>query len=251
MSFEILMNGVGNAFSRVHWGTNFLVRDGSYCLAVDCPDSYLRALAENDFEGEDGTLGVEEIDGMFITHLHGDHVNGLEMTLAYRRYVVGEPMDLYATPPVANDLWNRRLGVALGQSWDGENFQALTPEDYYELHEIPWDGEAEVGPFTLTPRQTLHHIPTAALRITDGEATLGYSCDTAFDESLIDWLADADLVLHETSPGPAHTKLADLDELSEELREKMLVVHLPDEALELESEVGLEFAEEGRVYEVG
>jgi ribonuclease BN (tRNA processing enzyme) len=251
MSFEILMNGVGNAFSRVHWGTSFVVRDGSFCLAVDCPDSYLRALAANDFDHEGDSLGVDDIDGIFITHLHGDHVNGLEMTLAYRRNVVGDPMAVYATPPVANDLWDRRLAVALERSWDGENYEALAPDDYYELYKLPWDEEAEVGPFTLTPRQTLHHIPTAAVRIGDGDATLGYSCDTAFDESLIDWLADSELVVHETSPGPAHTNLAELRKLPEALREKMLVVHLPDDVLGLESEVDLEFAEEGQVYEVG
>lgn len=251
MAFELLMNGVGNAFSRVHWGTSFLVRDGSYCLAVDCPDSYLRALSEHGFEHQGESFGVEDLDAMFITHLHGDHVNGLEMTLAYRRYIVGEPLELYATPPVAEDLWERRLGVALGQSWDGSNFQSLAPEDFYNLHEISREKRADVGPFTLTPRQTLHHIPTAAVRITDGDVTLGYSCDTAFDEELVDWLSDAELIMHETSPGPAHTRLADLRQLSEQLREKMLVVHLPDDTLALESEVDLEFAEEGEIYEVG
>jgi len=251
MGFELLANGVGNAFSRLHWGTSFVVRDGSYCLAVDCPDSYRRALAENGFEHGDESLGLGDLDAMFITHLHGDHVNGLEMTLAYRRYVVGEPMDLYTTPPVANDLWGRRIGVSLGQTWDGSSHVALTPEDYYDLHDIPWGETAEIGPFSLTTRQTIHHVPTAALRIGDGDATLGYSCDTAYDESLIDWLADADLVLHETSPGPGHTQLDELRELPPEIREKTLLVHLPDELLEMESEVQLEFAEEGRIYEVG
>ena len=49
MSFDVLINGVGDAFSRRHWGTNFLCRSGDFVLAVDCPDSYRRALNTNKF----------------------------------------------------------------------------------------------------------------------------------------------------------------------------------------------------------
>lgn len=250
MTFELMMNGVGNAFSRRHWGTNFLLRKDDYILGVDCPDSYRRALLENAFEHGGEPLDVEAIDAMIITHLHGDHVNGLEMVLAYRRYVLEQKLNLWVPPPLKGTLWQQRLGASLGRSWNGERYECLNAETYYNLHELSWQESTTVGPFDVTVRQTVHHIPTAALRISDGETTLGYSCDTAWDESLIEWLCDSDLILHETSYGAGHTPLFKLLELPEEIRSKMVVVHLPDDLLGIEEEVDVEFGKEGKIYAV-
>lgn len=248
MSFDILMNGVGNAFSREHYGTNFILKKDEFVLAVDCPDSYRNALHDHSFEHKGEELDVDALDAIVITHLHGDHVNGLEMTLAYRRYVSGGPLPIHTSPEVADKLWHNRLEVSLGQSFNGESYDTLEPADYYELAEIHWGEPTRIGPFEITTRRTVHHLPTMAMRISDGEHTLGYSCDTAFDPELIDWLADADLVMHETSFGPGHTPLEKLLGLDEELREKMLVVHLPEGFQPIDA---IEFARQGEIYRVG
>lgn len=247
MSFEVWMNGVGDAFSVEHYKTNFLVVRDDFVLAVDCGDSYRRALHDNGWERDGAPLDVDRIDALFLTHLHGDHVNGLEMALAFRRYSKGGPWSIYTSPEVVERLWDDRLGVSLGQSWTGEQFEQNAPGDFYELTDVGWGETVEIGPFEVETRKTTHHLPTTALRITDGDATLGYSCDTVFDPTLIEWLADADTIIHETSYGPAHTPLFKLMELSEEIRDKMLVVHYPDEIEPVEE---LEFAEEGSVYPI-
>ena len=251
MAFDMLMNGVGNAFAVESWGTHFLLQKDDYLLGVDCPDSYRRALRENGFENADGLpLDVDSLDGLVITHLHGDHVNGLEMLLAYRRYIVGEPLDLYMHPQAADHLWDRRLEVSLGQSWNGERHESLYPEDYYELHPIPWETPVQIGPFEVETRETIHHITTMAMRVSDGDASLGYSCDTAFDPDLIDWLAEADAILHETSLGPGHTPLQALEGLDPKIKQRMRLAHLPDELLDLADDTDLDFAEEGAIYRV-
>ena len=58
--------------------------------------------------------------------------------------------------------------------------------------------------------------------------TLGYSADTAFDPDLISFLSAADLIIHETNFGPAHTPYSSLAALPAELRSKMRLVHYPD-----------------------
>ena len=76
-------------------------------------------------------------------------------------------------------------------------------------------------------RRTIHHIPTSALRIRAGGRTLGFSSDTAYDESLIAWLAEADLVVHETNLG-VHTPYEKLAALPADLRAKMRLIHYTD-----------------------
>ena len=73
----------------------------------------------------------------------------------------------------------------------------------------------------------MHHIPTSALRVSAGGATLGYSADTAFDPALIDWLAASDLFLHETNYG-THTPLDRLLGVDAAVRARMRLIHYPD-----------------------
>jgi len=75
---------------------------------------------------------------------------------------------------------------------------------------------------------TRHHIPTTALRIHAGDICLGYSADTSFDPSLIAWLDEADAFLHETGHG-IHTPYAKLAALAEATRQKMWLIHYPDD----------------------
>ena len=72
---------------------------------------------------------------------------------------------------------------------------------------------------------------TTALRISiEGRARplLGYSADTAFDPELIEWLAEAELIIHETNFG-VHTPLAALVGLPAEQRARMRLIHYPDQ----------------------
>lgn len=247
--FQVLMNGVGDAFSRVHWGTNFLLQHGDFLLAIDCPDSYLRTLATSGFEHRGEALAPEHIDALWLTHLHGDHVNGLEMTMAYLRFYAGRALPVYTSPEAAADLWERRLQASLGVLYDGTEWIEQKLEDFLNVHVIDWEQPTQVGPFSIEARPTVHHLPATAMRITDGDATLGYSCDTAWDPELIAWLEGCDLIIHESSLGPAHTPLERLMELPEEMRRKMLVVHYPDALIG--ADLGpLTLATQGQTYTV-
>lgn len=220
---DVTALGVGDAFSARWYSTCLLVHHDGARLLIDCPHPIRKVLAESAPD-----VDLPDIDAVVLTHLHGDHCSGLEGFAFFSHFVLQRPVSLVAWEPVADRLWER---LAPGMDRLRPDLtsppRTMTRDDYFAITDLPLDHPVTVGPFTLEARPTLHHVPTTALRITAGGRTLGYSADTAFDPSLLDWLADADFVIHETNLG-THTPLADLVALPSPVRDKVALVHYPD-----------------------
>jgi len=75
------------------------------------------------------------------------------------------------------------------------------------------------------------------MRLRKIERSIGISSDTAFDPSLIAFLAKADVIVHETNHGPAHTAYADLLTLDAGVKARMHLIHYPDEFDPAKSEI--------------
>lgn len=226
-AFDVIALGVGDTFSEVHHPTSLLLIAEGFHLAIDCPDMYRRVLRDASLRGA-GPLSITDIDDVLLTHVHGDHMNGLEGFGFFKHFAEHKQVRLHTTPEVREGLWERRLESSMGRLWNGEGFTTMEFDDYFDAHLLGWEGVNRVGPCEVELRRTKHHVPTCALRVRCGNRTLGYSCDTAFDPELIDWLSGADLIIHETNLGPAHTLASDLANLPEPLRQKMRLVHYPD-----------------------
>src|SRR5690606_40580767 len=89
--------------------------------------------------------------------------------------------------------------------------------------------EAEVAGLRVRARWTTHPIPTAGFLVSDGSRTLGWAGDTAYEDAHIEWLSQANLIVHEANLGPAHTPIENLNALPESVRGRMRLVHLPDD----------------------
>ena len=50
-----------------------------------------------------------------------------------------------------------------------------------------------------------------------------------FEPAHIEWLSEADVIVHESNVGDAHTPIETLNELPDALRRKLRLIHLPDE----------------------
>jgi ribonuclease BN (tRNA processing enzyme) len=224
---EVLPLGVGDTFTVRHNTTALLLRHQGEYLAIDCPDSYLRVLSQAALTSG-WKLDPFDIPRVLITHVHGDHMNGLEGLAFFKHFVGQQRLTLLAVPEVREALWEGRLKSAMHQLWDGAKFQARTFEDYFDYVPLPWDEETDVGPFSIRVKRTLHHVPTSALLVRVRGRCLGYSADTAFDPELIEFLREADLILHETNHGPAHTPYEKLLTLEPEVRAKMRLIHYAD-----------------------
>lgn len=225
--FEVVVVGVGDSFSEKHHSTALIVSCDGFSLAIDCPDMYRSVLRAA--SGRSGrALSLSDIDHVLITHVHGDHMNGLEGAAFYKHFVCQKRVKLVASPEVRAVIWDERLKASMGTLWDGKGFLQMGFDSYFEHVPLSWTERIEVGPFQIRARRTIHHVPTSALLIEAGGRTLGYSSDTAFDPELIRFLDPADLIIHETNLGPAHTPYASLAALPSELRGRMRLVHYPD-----------------------
>ena len=228
---RVLILGVGDAFTRVHFSTSALVEGPGGYLLVDCPDPVHRTI-------HDGTrragwdVDAAGIHDVLITHLHGDHCNGLESfgfaRMLLRMETPSAPLPrLHLSRPASERVWER-----LAPGMDGTCCMDHSParlSDFYRLEPIEPRREAAIAGLSVKCRFTRHPVPTTGLLISDGEWTLGWSSDTPFEQAHIDWLDQADLIVHESSPGPIHTPIESLNSLPDELRAKLRLIHLPDD----------------------
>jgi len=219
--FEVIVLGVGDTFSEVNHTTALLLVCDGFHLAVDCPDRY-RAVLRNAAIRAGRTLFLSDIDHMIITHVHGDHMNGLEGVAFYKHFYDRRRLRLLTVPEVGAVIWDERLKASMGTLWDGHQLRAMHREDYFDDVPLSWTGGISVGPFRIRARRTQHHVPTAALRIEAAGRVLGFSSDTAFDPG------PADLIIHETNYGPAHTPYSALAALPGSTRARMRLIHYPD-----------------------
>ncbi|CAN5922908.1 hypothetical protein BH11MYX3_BH11MYX3_13560 [soil metagenome] len=147
----------------------------------------------------------------------------------FKRFAQQRRLALHTIGEVRKDLWERRLVASMGTLWDGTKLNELGFADYFAWNELSLDTETTIGPFTVRARRTMHHVPTSALIVEHDGRSIGSSSDTAFDPELITWLAQADLIVHETNLGPAHTAYKDLLTVDASIRDKMHLIHYPDD----------------------
>jgi ribonuclease BN (tRNA processing enzyme) len=226
--------GVGDAFSALHYTTCYALGVGDTWLLIDCPHPVRKMWREASLSALGEALDLDKVVGVAITHLHADHASGLEDFAYFTHFVLKHRTTWLAHPEVSARLWDGLLSAGMGR-------MRLTPDgvpkrkrldEYVDLIPLDATRPVEFGPFAIECRPTNHSIPTTAFRIKAAGRTFAFSADTAHDPALIDWLAPADLIVHEATSleaSPVHTPYARLAELPEALRAKMRLTHLPDD----------------------
>jgi hypothetical protein len=127
---------------------------------------------------------------------------------------------------VLDRIWPRLAPAMDPPMGDG---RLSTLDDYYDVRVLaPGEPETIAG-LQVRCRFTGHPIPTIGLLLSDGARTLGWSGDTPYEKAHIDWLSEADIIVHESNRGIAHTPIEDLNALPREIRSRMRLVHLPDD----------------------
>jgi ribonuclease BN (tRNA processing enzyme) len=226
--------GVGDAFTERFWYSNMLLNVDGRELFIDAPAYIPKMLADNNRNGEQ-EVTIDRYRELIITHMHADHTGGIEELSYWQYFATDDPMKLYAPKWMLQDIWTT-LRPAMEESARGDN--GLAALDWF-FDPVPLDNPHDFGGFTVESRPIIKHYPrTVAYKFDFGDVKLGYSADTGFDEGLIEWLDECDMVLHECRFGEVmvlggdirvlHTSIEDLLTLPESFQEKTLLYHYAD-----------------------
>jgi ribonuclease BN (tRNA processing enzyme) len=242
--------GVGGAFTARYYTTSLALGLDDDWLLIECPHP-IRKLLRDASLASGIALDLDRVRGVALSHLHADHCSGMEDYGFYSYYALGRRATVAVHPEVSARLWDGLLAGGMGETRAAGDTPPVPRklEDYFDLVPLKTEGAVNLGPFAIECRPTIHPIPTTAFRIAVGGRTLAFSADTAFDPTLIDWLAPADLIVHEASDdddSTVHTPYTQLAQLPAQLRQRMRLIHYSD-VFDLAESV-IEPLQQGRCY---
>ncbi len=198
----------------------------------------------------------DELDGVLLTHLHGDHIGGLALLLIDLQYRAGRTRPFTIAGPPG---FRGRVGELVRCAFPSLQEGGLR----YPLHlvqtEVP--GTVEVLGRSLTAIRALHdqHAVASSFVLDDGERRLAFSGDTGWQPALAELVRGADVFVCECSGVEAgywaHLSLAELRAARDQIEVGRFVLsHLSVEsrraALEQAAGLGAMVADDDLVLEV-
>ncbi len=221
--------GTGDSAAVDFWNSSYLIETHGKRLLIDCGFTIKYAL-------RDLGLTLANIDAVFITHVHGDHIYGLERLGFESRYTYGRRPQLLLAPGIRPELWEHCLRGTMGS----EDNSRL--EDYFDVEDVGSDGfQWEGVDLRLFPTLHVPNKPSYGLIINDRVIVTS-------DSKPLEWLArdrSDRVIVHDCSLSPFNPVHATLDELMRypaPVRRRVWVTHYGDEIERYRERIEREFA---------
>jgi ribonuclease BN (tRNA processing enzyme) len=245
---HLTIAGSGDAFgSGGRLNTCFFLETAKANLLIDCGASALPALKG---------LGIDlkGIDGIIISHLHGDHAGGLPFFLLDAQFLSRRDRPLLiAGPPGTRERLHALMEAMFPKS------TASKWKFAWEVREIAPGIESDVLGHALITAEVIHQsgAPSTALRLSDGAKTFAYSGDTEWTDALLPIARDADLFICEcyayAGKLPGHMSWDILKSRMADLRAgRLMVTHMGPAVLDKHAELdaaGVLIARDGLTLE--
>ncbi|MBW2268828.1 MAG: MBL fold metallo-hydrolase [Deltaproteobacteria bacterium] len=185
---ELVFIGTGDAFGACgRRQSAVLLRAPNGSVLLDCGATTLTGLNE---------LGIDrnEIDGILISHFHGDHIGGIPYLLLAALYEDGRTHPLHVAGPVGTESLVRSLAAAMCYALDEREWSF--PVIYTEFVA---GQKVDVGPVRCDAFETLHQPNTCphGMIVHSGHQRVAYSGDTGWFPELPSRVAGADLFICE------------------------------------------------------
>jgi len=170
-------------------------------------------------------LTLRQIDGVFITHIHGDHVHGLERLGFEARYLYQFRPKLYLESDLYHLLWDQCLAGSMADTSNGPSYL----EDFFDVHLIS-DHQFNVAGCQFRTFPTLHTIGKPSYGIILNEQLM-FTSDTTPLPNLANFFPTG-LIIHDVclnATNPVHATLQQLLlQYPPALRQRMLLIHYGD-----------------------
>jgi ribonuclease BN (tRNA processing enzyme) len=241
--------GSGDAFgSGGRFNTCFFLETAKGVLLVDCGASALVALKAH-------KLDPNLIDGIVLSHLHGDHFGGLPFLFLDAQFLAGRDRPLLiAGPPGTRARIDQLLEVFFPRS------TANKWRFIWKVMEIDVGRPTDVLGHAVTTTEVVHFsgAPSTAIRLSDGKKLFAYSGDTEWVEALVSVADGADLFMIEcygySGRLNGHVTWEILKPRLPDLRARqVMLTHMNPSMLERQDEArasGVLVAEDGMVVEL-
>lgn len=240
---QIQMLGTGGAFAKKYANNNALVEVDGFKLLIDCGITLPRSLHEAGYSFDD-------LDAVLISHMHADHVGGLEEYAFQMMFRYGKKPVLYIADTLVEPLWEQTLRGGLTQ----EPLTAIT--DFFDVRPIKEGEEYEIHPGIKVKLILTDHIAGKLSYSFLFNESFFYSADMKFDGALLSRLSNdrVETIFHDcqlTSPGVVHASLDELLTLPEDIQEKVWLMHYHDNMEEFIGHTGkMRFVQQHEVYTV-
>ena len=259
---SVFFIGVGSAFSKIHNQTNILITKNDDHLLIDCGTCCAKALY-------DYGLNIADIDNLFISHSHADHIGNLEEFALMCHYIKNKKSNMIITNDYKKKLWNESLKGGLAYSVEN-NKKIMKFDDYFNqikptrIKKSPRPVyQTNVGSIDVKIFRTLH-IPENETNWKKSMISYGiliderilFSLDSKFDTDILyEMLQDyptIEYIFHDCQikNGDVHAWYNDLAELSDEVKKIMYLCHYSDnyKIKDAKADGFAGFAEQGVFY---
>ena len=262
-NFSIQFLGTGNARSKppANFNTNALLRIHDKACLIDC--GLLCPLALNHYH-----IPITSIDGVFISHIHGDHVLGLEelfftnyFNTPSRRLQLFLPEGLLKSTgaPDGYDLWENCLRASLETTVEFENYcHKLTLSDYAKIQTLISHSASQIFGLTCETFPVVHikNRPSYGIIL---DNRVAYTSDCTFSQESIQTLIQRGIstLFHDVCFAPkassVHASIQQLATLPPEIRQKIYLMHYDDktsaENFKFAESLGFHIIRPGDIFE--